>query len=531
VRVLTLGSWTGKILAAVAVLMMSSLAAEGQDASKAAPQSHREPQNDRTRDLEKQMIELKSSLADLRAAMLRFSAETVELRQELEATRRQLAVAGTRTTEVASAMGKGASSGSAPASTTSQEGEQAIGKLEEEQQVSNAKLEDLHQTKVESASKYPVRLSGIVLLNLFSNQGVVDNLDFPTLALQAHPANSRGSFGASMRQSLLSLEIFGPQIWGARASAEIQFDFAGGFPNALGGVAFGLPRLRTGLVRLAWPSTTVVAGQDAPFFSPLSPSSIASLALPAFSYTGNLWTWVPQVRVEHRLDFTTNSSVLLQGGILDPLTGEPPSSQFLRTPQAGEASRQPAWAARVSWSRRASGHQVILGIGGYYSRQNWGFHRNVDAWAGTSDWTIPLGDRWELTGEFYRGRAVGGLGGGMGRSVVFSGPLGDQSTQILGLNSTGGWAQVKFRQTEKLEWNGGFGQDNPSARDLRIFPLSQQTYFDPSLARNRGSLLNFIYRPRSDLLFSVEYRRLRTFTLQGDSEKADHINFSVGVLF
>jgi hypothetical protein len=274
-----------------------------------------------------------------------------------------------------------------------------------------------------------------------------------------------------------------------------------------------------------------VAGQDAPFFSPLSPSSIASLALPAFAYAGNLWTWTPQIRLERRLKLTENSSFLLQGGILDPLTGELPSSQFLRTPQAGEASRQPAYATRTAWSHRLFNHELTLGVGGYYSRQNWAFHRNVDAWAGTTDWTIPLAGRWELSGEFYRGRAIGGLGGGIGRSVVLNGALTAPSTQVRGLNSSGGWAQVKFRETEKFEWNGAFGQDNSFARDLRLFPLSSQSYFDPSLSRNRSAFLNFIYRPRSDLLFSVEYRRLQTISVSGNSESADHVNVSLGVLF
>jgi hypothetical protein len=114
---------------------------------------------------------------------------------------------------------------------------------------------------------------------------------------------------------------------------------------------------------------------------------------------------------------------------------------------------------------------------------------------------------------------------------VFNGALTDPNTQVRGLNSSGGWAQVKFRETEKLEWNGALGQDDSFAGDLRLFPLSTQSYFDPSLARNRSAFLNFIYRPRSDLLFSVEYRRLQTISVSGNSETAGHINVSMGVLF
>jgi regulator of replication initiation timing len=473
-------------LAVIVILIMSSLPASAQDG---------------VRSLEQQMSELKSMIEQLRT-------ETTALRQELQATREQLsAVVGTKTESL-----------------------QPVENLAEEQELLSARVEEQYQTKVESASRYRVRLSGIVLMNLFSNRGVVDNIDFPTLALDEGPIYSRGSFGGSLRQSLLGFEVFGPEVAGARVNADVQFDFAGGFAKAPDGVTLGLPRLRTGGIRMTWPNTTLVAGQESPFFSPLSPGSIASLGVPALSYSGNLWTWIPQLRVERRQDLTTTTSLLLQGGILDPLTGEFPPSQFLRTPQAGEASRQPAYATRLAWTRRGSASPMTVGIGGYYSRHDWGFNRTVDAWAATSDWTIPAGSRWEFSGEFYRGRSLGGLGGGIGRSASFSGPLTDPLTRVRGLNSFGGWAQVKFRQTERLEWNAAFGQDNLLTRDLRAFP-EEHSYYNSSMARNRSPLVNFIYRPRSDLLLSLEYRRLRTFTMRGYSETADHFNLSMGVLF
>jgi regulator of replication initiation timing len=465
---------------------------------------------DSIQSLQKQTSELKAMLEEMKAEMVRSHTETMALRQELEATREQLA-----------AVVPVPQAGESP----------AVQRLEEDQQLLSAKVDDQYQTKVESASKYRVRLSGTVLMNLFSNNGFVDNIDFPSFVGQYGTQYSRGSFGGTLRQSQIGLEAFGPQIKGARVSADVQFDFAGGFPSTPDGTTLGLPRLRTGAVRLTWPRTTIVAGQDAPFFSPRSPTSVATLALPEFAYSGNLWTWIPQARLERRLDLSESSSVLLQGGILDPLTGELPSSQFLRTAGAGEASRQPAYAARTAWSRKAFGQTLTAGIGGYYSRQAWGPYRNVDAWAGTADWTVPLSNRWELSGESYRGRAIGGLGGGFGHSVGYSGPVSSLSTQIGGLNSAGGWAQAKFRQTERLEWNGGFGQDTILAGDLRRFPVVQQGYIDPTVARNQAAFINLIYRPRSDFLFSVEYRHLRTFGISGNSAGADHINVGMGVLF
>jgi len=531
VRRLNFAAGTAKFVITALALNIFPPAVRGQDPGNPTPPPGTESSKDSARDLQNQMSELKSMLEEMRSEMARSRVEALELRKELEAAHQQLTALMAQPKGPLTSPGEQVQTNTTPPSQPSQGTEDKIKRLEEDQQLTNAKLDELNQTRISSASKYRVRLSGIVLLNLFSNRGQADNLDFPALVPPDQPINSHGSFGASVRQSLLGFEAFGPEVGGAKLSADVQFDFAGGFPYAPDGTVFGLARLRTGTVRMAWPNTTVIAGQDAPFFSPLSPSSLASLAVPAFSYAGNLWDWVPQARVEHRVNITESSSLLLQGGILDPLTGEPPTSQFLRKPQAGEASRQPGYATRVAWSHHAFGHDITLGIGGYYSRQDWGFHRLIDGWAGTSDWTVPLSNRWELSGEFYRGRGLGGLGGGIGRSALFSGPIADPATQVQGLNATGGWAQLKFRQTEKLEWNGAFGQDNAFARDLRFFQGSQQSYIDPSLARNQSALVNFIYRPRSDLLFSTEYRRLRTFSILGNSDSADQINLSVGVLF
>jgi hypothetical protein len=171
-----------------------------------------------------------------------------------------------------------------------------------------------------------------------------------------------------------------------------------------------------------------------------------------------------------------------------------------------------------------------VGVGGYYSRQDWGFRRRTDSWAATSDWTVPFTHRVEWSGEFYRGRGLGGLGGGLGRTAVFSGPITDRATQVRAADSVGGWTQLKLRQSDKLEWNGAFGVENVLAEDLRRFPIASDNYYG-SLTRNQSAFLNFIYRPRTGLVFSTEYRRIRTFTIRGTSQSAGHFNLGMGVLF
>jgi hypothetical protein len=43
--------------------------------------------------------------------------------------------------------------------------------------------------------------------------------------------------------------------------------------------------------------------------------------------------------------------------------------------------------------------------------------------------------------------------------------------------------------------------------------------------------VNYIFKPRSDLLFSAEYRRLRTYEVNGSPDVAGQIGLALGYLF
>ena len=530
------------------VLLLCAGWARGEDKPSAPPEASRSTSaeeiqalTDAVRELQGEVHSLTTQVQELRADQQRTSAETRELRSELERansrTPWQFASSASSNPDAPSEVSKATSNNTPQISFASPEAdgqnqslEQRLSRLEENQQLMDTQISEQSQTKVESASKYRVRLSGIVLMNLFANRGTVDSQDVPELATQPASFESAGTFGASLRQSQIGLEAFGPDVAGAHTSADIKFDFAGGFPYVSNGTSFGIMRLRTGTIRLDWTNTSIIAGQDQLFFAPLAPTSLASLAVPPLAYAGNLWSWTPQVRVEHRFALTDNSSLLLEGGILDSLTGEPPYTNYERPATSGEQSGQPAYATRVAWRFRVLDQDVTTGAGGYYARQNWGFGRNVDGWVGMSDLSLPLGKFFQFAGEFYRGRAVGGLSGAFGQDVLFSGPFYDPATSVKGLDSMGGWTQVKFKPTEKFEVNGAVGLDNPFAGELRRFPQTA-TYYGTLISKNWSPFVNFIYQLRSDILFSAEYRRLQTFQLDKGSNSANHVTLSLGYLF
>jgi len=175
------------------------------------------------------------------------------------------------------------------------------------------------------------------------------------------------------------------------------------------------------------------------------------------------------------------------------------------------------------------GKPAGIGVSGYFSPQHWGAGWNVNGWSIGTDWRVPIARQLELSGEIYRGKAVGGIGGGIGQSVIFGGTAADPYFFFRALNSAGGWSQLKFMPTPRLEFNGVFGMDNPFARDVRAFPAPVGPY-GIVLAANRSGMANVIFRPRSDLLLSAEYRHLRTTQLAGFNT-ADQVNVMMGVFF
>ncbi len=155
--------------------------------------------------LESQVRELNAALLEMQAQVTRSRAEAQELRKDLEAARGQLAsfkseleesrgpvaprpgasvpgaatgATATPNREVDSAAGAGEAAQPAEVPLGPQVAElgERVANLEEDQQLLGAKVVDQYQTKVESGSKYRVRLSGIALLNVFGTRGSVDNL-------------------------------------------------------------------------------------------------------------------------------------------------------------------------------------------------------------------------------------------------------------------------------------------------------------------------------------------------------------------
>jgi hypothetical protein len=139
----------------------------------------------------------------------------------------------------------------------------------------------------------------------------------------------------------------------------------------------------------------------------------------------------------------------------------------------------------------------------------------------------------ELTGEVFAGKGLD-VFGGVPYVLVQPSDLNRYNTvtapALAGIRMLGGWSQVKVKLNVRNEFNLAAGSGARSARGTR-----QTALLDPTLQflsrRNDMWFVNYIFRPRSDLVFSTEYRRLRTYQVSGTTAIAGQVGLAAGFIF
>lgn len=413
--------------------------------------------------------------------------------------------------------------------------QQAVEAVKERQEVQQAEIAQQQQTKVETSSKYPLTIHGLLLFNSFLNDGGVDSVDLPLVAVPVAAGQSNGNVGATLRQTILGLHAEGPHFWHARSSADLDVDFFGGLSNSDYTSNAGVLRFRTADLRLDWTNNSIFGGFDSPIFSPLSPTSYAMVGEPALAWQGNLWAWAPQINYQHRQPLKRENRLIYQVGLYDPAAPGPQANYSSRQPSPAEASKRPATETLLEWQNGSVDHLWRAGVGGYYSPHRYAGSQNVHSWTVGTDWQLPLLSHLTWSGEMYRGQAIGDLGGGVFKDTTsFYNPSTD--TQLLhGLNAAGGWSQLSYSASRSLEFNAAFGLDDGFAGELNAAKKSQEKPAAPNvytdLARNRAIYGNIIYRPRAYWIFSAEYRALNSWGLTGVANTANIYTFTGGYSF
>jgi uncharacterized coiled-coil protein SlyX len=505
-------------------------------AQETAPPAQAAAADQRSVQLEQKVEAISAALAATQQQIELSQRQMRQLQQELVELRDEMAPHGSAP-GVAAGAGSSSSLDATPTDTgPSAPATDTVAALQERVQTLEAAVQVHDQIKVESSSKYPVRLTGLILFNAYLNRGVSDNTDLPAFALRGTSTGGNGNMGASLRQTILGIEGDGPRLGGARTSASVNLDFFSSVSYTSYGTSAGVVRMRTANIDFDWAHDSIQVGLVNPLIAPLSPESYATVAEPSLAGAGNLWTWAPQLRYTHRFPLEDGKRLQFEFGLWDSPAAGYNTNQLFRTSSPAELSEQPAYETRISYAADGDrGFQV--GLGGYYSRQAYPGYQgyqgteNLDSWAGTADWRLPIGRHVEISGEGYRGRALGGLGGGVYKDVVTgTSPLSGASV-LHGLNAIGGWTQFKTRYNSRLETNFSMGLDDGFARDFHAVLQSPTAGATQLRARNKMAVANLIFRPKTYLILSPEYRRIWSYPITGASSSLDVYTLSVGYQF
>jgi len=421
----------------------------------------------------------------------RLEAQNQALTAEVHALREELVARGSPPAPAAAA---------APAPT-----------VEERLEVQETRTAELAGTKVETARRLPLRITGMALVNTYFNtNGGGGGVQYPTFVAPGEPASG----GASFRQSIIGLDYSGPRTFGdGKISGSLRLDLFGGSGQSLDQIV----RLRTASLSVDWKTRSFMVGLDKPLISPREPDSLAQVGISPLSGAGNLWYWIPQARFTQEFHFDAHSGMRAQIGVVQTHEvdgtvvgsyGAAPSAPYFE-------SARPGVEARLEFFD-GTDRRIEIAPGLHHSVSHVeGLSAPSDVY--TLDWLMRPGKLLEFTGEAFTGQNVAPLGtGGVGQGIV----LGRYGS-AWAVHSRGGWGQLTWRAAPRLWFNFFSGQQDDRNSDL---PKG-------GIGKNLAYGSNVFFRLAPNVLTSFEASQTRTSYIGAQTLLSNHYDLAFAYLF
>ncbi len=366
------------------------------------------------------------------------------------------------------------------------------------------RIEEQAQSKVESSQKFPVRLAGMALFNAFTDSKQNAGIDYPVVAGPSGP----GRAGATVRQSIIGLEFRGPQtLWGGHVRGSVYMDFFSGTPPLNQTM-----RLRTGSIEVDWATRSVLAGIEKPIFNPREPSSLAQVGVSPLTGAGNLWLWLPQVRVEQDFSLAHQTGLRAQMGVIQ--TRE--VGAYAGSPQSGnfEASR-PGLEGRFEVFHKFDDERRIEIAPGFHVSTTHASGFSVPSQVLSFDWFMNPLRRLEITGAFYRGENIAHLGAGYRQG------FGLYTNMAEAVHSQGGWNQFTIHTVRRVDIHLFTGQQDDRNSDLVTGNIAKNLMFGG----------NLFFRIAPNVILAPEVSQIRTVYLGQGTRLNNHYDLALGYLF
>ena len=381
---------------------------------------------------------------------------------------------------------------------------QAAPSVTEKLDVVSQRVEDLATSKVETAQKFPLELSGLVLFNAYSYDGHTGGAELP---LVGQTGVRQHSAGGTLRNTQIALTYSGPKALGAQVSGRLQLDFFGGSLN----IQNHLARIRTGDISFDWASRSLTVAVARPIFSTRDPDSLSQLGVPLLANSGNLWLWAPQVRFEQRVKFTESTGLRARIGVYqtnETLAGVPAGIAY--------SPSRPALQGRFELFHNTAGGRRFEFAPGFHLSRSLLAGTGVTSYAATVDWLVPVAPRLDWSGFAFTGQDLSGLGvAGLRQAFAFRQGI------PLAVRGRGGWTQATLHATDRVDLNLIAGLHDDFNRDLAA----------NGIGRNLSYGANLRLHLAPNVVLGPEILQIRTTYRQSGIRLINRYDLALGYLF
>ncbi len=384
--------------------------------------------------------------------------------------------------------------------------EAATAPLDERIAVTENRVEEQAQTKVESSQKLPVTLTGQLLFNAFANTGHLGLLQDTTYSPFLSTTNSSG---ATVRQTMIGLDFRGPSLPGnGKVNGHLMMDFYSGIPSE----QLDWLRVRTSDISFDWQRRSLAFAYDKALVSPRQPNSLAEVSIPPLADAGNLWLWLPQLRYEERIRLGNSAGLKAQAALLQ--TDE--TYNYVPSELTGKLEKsRPAGEGRVMfWKSWQEQKRLEVGFGFHASTSHAG-PTSVASRLYSVDWLATPFSKLEISGTYFCGQNFGGLG------ALSPGFVVNDNGLAAPVRGEGGWNQFSFPLTSRLTLNLFAGLQANRLRDLQFGQAGENLTYAG----------NVMIHVSQNVVFSFESLQMRTRVKQSEDLIRNRYDLALGYRF
>jgi hypothetical protein len=252
-----------------------------------------------------------------------------------------------------------------------------------------------------------------------------------------------------------------------------------------------------------------VAGLEKPIFNPREPSSLAQVGISPLTGAGNLWLWIPQVRVEQEIRFTGSTGLRAQIGAVQ--TREIGPYEGTITPEAA----RPGLEGRFNFHHAFDDDRRVEFATGFHTSTTHAAGHAVPSSLYSFDWLMIPHKRLEFAGVFYSGQNVAHLGSGTRQGYMVYGRYARP------IDSVGGWGQLTLHTLPRLDFHFFTGQVDDGNRGLDRGAISKNILYGG----------NSYFHVAPNVIVGLEATQVRTMYIGQGVRINNHYDLALAYLF